>query len=93
MRLIVALMTLMMSASVSAQEPGESQLQKFRCELHTWIEQTDIIRNWLNQVERNKLVFVNQQGAVEEPPQPILWKKAAGCSKTERTNNYAEKSG
>lgn len=93
MRLIVALMTLMMSASVSAQEPSESQLQKFRCELHTWIEQTDIVRHWLNRVEQNKLVFVDQQGAIQAPPQPILWKKAAGCSKTERTNNSAEKSG
>lgn len=93
MRFVMTLLALMLSTTAIAQEAQESELQKFRCELHGWIERTSIVREWLNKVEQNKLVFVNQDGGVQAPPQPILWKKAAGCSNSDRTNNSSEKSG
>ncbi|OZB02972.1 MAG: hypothetical protein B7X54_10440 [Idiomarina sp. 34-48-12] len=93
MRFLMTLLALILSTTAIAQEAQESKLQKFRCELHDWIEQTSIVRDWLNKVEQNKLVFVNQYGDVQAPPQPILWKKAAGCSNSERTNDSTEKSG
>ncbi|GAB3297090.1 hypothetical protein [Pseudidiomarina andamanensis] len=93
MRFVIALLALFITPSAMSQETQASELQKLRCELHGWIEQTSIVRDWLNKVEQNKLVFVNQDGGVQVPPQPILWKKAAGCSNSERTNNSTEKSG
>jgi len=93
MHIIIALFAIFMTASAMSQETQASELQKLRCDLHGWIEQTSIVRDWLNKIEQNKLVFVNQDGDVQAPPQPILWKKAAGCSNSERTNDSTEKSG
>ncbi|PHR66203.1 hypothetical protein LG272_03840 [Pseudidiomarina marina] len=93
MRIIMTILVLLMSSAAMSQETEGSHLQKFRCELHGWIERTSIVRDWLNKVEQNKLVFVNQEGEVQAPPHQILWKKSAGCLNSERTNSSTEKSG
>ncbi|WP_417659018.1 hypothetical protein [Pseudidiomarina sp.] len=92
MRMVVLLSFILVSAPVVAQSAGSSSLQQLRCEVHQWIARFEVITNWLTTVERNALVFVNNQGDAVAAPFPITWEMAEGCSAgaqkpTEQTQN------